>query len=67
MNPGEVSNLVGDMDDDFHGNTYHLLDGLSLWMEALCFELTGKRRRAGSTGWRGRRSSPTRARRAYYP
>ena len=25
MNPGEVSNLVGDMDDDFHGNTYHLL------------------------------------------
>lgn len=43
MNPGEVSNLVGDMDDDFHGNTYHLLErNCNHFVEALCFELTGK-------------------------
>jgi hypothetical protein len=43
MNPGEVSNLVGEMDDDFHGNTYHLLErNCNHFVEALCFELTGK-------------------------
>lgn len=75
MNPGEVSNLVGDMDDDFHGNTYHLLErNCNHFVEALCFELTGKmppgwinrlaRTAGGFGGWKSGLTLKTRRQRS---
>jgi hypothetical protein len=42
LTPDEVGNLVAELDQSFHGNQYHLLErNCNVFVEALCFELTG--------------------------
>jgi hypothetical protein len=42
MTPAEVADVVAELDHEFHGNTYHLLErNCNVFVETLCVELTG--------------------------